>query len=80
MGSPTPAHSASYAWAWAGRPPRRKGFLAKLAGTREIHLDASALLFASGQLTDVVLVQQLNNKDGSVGHVATGQVCTRGQW
>jgi hypothetical protein len=50
-------------------PP--KGFLAEPADTYEIDLDTSALLFASGQLTDVVFFQQLDSKDGPVRHVAT---------
>ncbi|EST19391.1 TerD family protein [Streptomyces roseochromogenus] len=52
---------------WQAAP--RKGFLAKLAGTREIDLDASALLFAGGQLTDVVFFQHLVSEDGSVRHL-----------
>ncbi|WP_030741586.1 TerD family protein [Streptomyces sp. NRRL S-31] len=48
---------------------QRKGFLAKLAGTREIDLDASALLFAGGQLADVVFFQHLLSQDGSVRHL-----------
>ncbi|MFJ2606322.1 TerD family protein [Streptomyces sp. NPDC091279] len=48
---------------------QRKGFLAKLAGPREIDLDASALLFAAGQLADVVFFQHLISDDGSVRHL-----------
>ncbi|MDX3382359.1 TerD family protein [Streptomyces niveiscabiei] len=48
---------------------QRKGFLAKLAGPREIDLDASALLFAEGQLADVVFFQHLVSDDGSVRHL-----------
>ncbi|QNP68982.1 TerD family protein [Streptomyces roseirectus] len=48
---------------------QRKGFLAKLAGPREIDLDASALLFADGQLADVVFFQHLTSDDGSVRHL-----------
>lgn len=48
---------------------QRKGFLAKLAGPREIDLDASALLFAGGQLADVVFFQHLISDDGSVRHL-----------
>ncbi|MFM9448712.1 TerD family protein [Streptomyces acidiscabies] len=48
---------------------QRKGFLAKLAGPKEIDLDASALLFADGQLTDVVFFQHLVSDDGSVRHL-----------
>ncbi|MBV2354127.1 TerD family protein [Streptomyces sp. J2-1] len=51
------------------RAARRKGFLAKLAGPREIDLDASALLFAGGQLADVVFFQHLVSEDGSVRHL-----------
>lgn len=54
-----------------GVPPRRNDFLAKPAGAREIDLNASALLSASGQLTDVVFFQQLDSKGGSVRQVAT---------
>ncbi|WP_075731707.1 TerD family protein [Streptomyces acidiscabies] len=48
---------------------QRKGFLAKLTGPREIDLDASALLFADGQLVDVVFFQHLVSDDGSVRHL-----------
>ncbi|MET8977482.1 TerD family protein [Streptomyces sp. NPDC004539] len=48
---------------------QRKGFLAKLAGPKEIDLDASALLFADGQLADVVFFQHLTSDDGSVRHL-----------
>ncbi|MEX3105757.1 TerD family protein [Streptomyces sp. V2] len=48
---------------------QRKGFLAKLTGPREIDLDASALLFAEGQLADVVFFQHLVSDDGSVRHL-----------
>ncbi|GAQ56149.1 TerD family protein [Streptomyces acidiscabies] len=48
---------------------QRKGFLAKLTGPREIDLDASALLFADGQLADVVFFQHLVSDDGSVRHL-----------
>ncbi|WP_416970713.1 TerD family protein [Streptomyces sp. 4F14] len=51
------------------RAARRKGFLAKLAGPKEIDLDASALLFADGQLADVVFFQHLVSDDGSVRHL-----------
>ena len=46
-----------------------KGFLAKLAGSREIDLDASALLFAGGQLADVIFFQHLLSDDSSVRHL-----------
>lgn len=48
---------------------QRKGFLAKLAGAREIDLDASAVLFAGGQPVDVVFFQHLVSDDGSVRHL-----------
>ncbi|KUN01209.1 Tellurium resistance protein terZ [Streptomyces yokosukanensis] len=51
------------------RAAQRKGFLAKLAGAREIDLDASALLFAGGQPVDVVFFQHLVSDDGSVRHL-----------
>jgi tellurium resistance protein TerZ len=62
---------------WQAAP--RKGFLAKLTGGREIDLDASALLFASGQLIDVVFFQQLTSKDGSVQHSGDNLVGGTGQ-
>ncbi|MGW4567109.1 TerD family protein [Streptomyces sp. NPDC004561] len=52
---------------WRAAP--RKGFLARLAGTREIDLDASALLFAGGQPADVVFFRHLVSDDGSVRHL-----------
>ncbi|MEU9347701.1 TerD family protein [Streptomyces sp. NPDC048278] len=52
---------------WQAAP--RKGFLAKLAGAREIDLDASAVLFAGGQPADVVFFQHLASDDGSVRHL-----------
>ena len=55
---------------------QRKGFLAKLAGPREIDLDASALLFAGRELADVVYFQHLTSNDGSVRH--TGDNLTGG--
>ncbi|MGH1554791.1 TerD family protein [Streptomyces sp. L7] len=49
---------------------QRKGFLAKLAGPRDIDFDASALLFSGGQLADVaVFFQHLTSDDGSVRHL-----------
>ncbi|WP_031083943.1 TerD family protein [Streptomyces sp. NRRL WC-3549] len=51
------------------RAVQRKGFFARLAGTREIDLDAAALLFAGGQLADVVFFQHLTSDDGSVRHL-----------
>lgn len=59
---------------WQAAP--RKGFLAKLTGAREIDLDASAVLFAAGQTTDVVFFQHLVSDDGSVRH--TGDNLTGG--
>ncbi|MET9395647.1 TerD family protein [Streptomyces sp. NPDC006624] len=59
---------------WQAAP--RKGFLAKLTGTREIDLDASAVLFAAGKPTDVVFFQHLISDDGSVRH--TGDNLTGG--
>ncbi|WP_433453622.1 TerD family protein [Streptomyces sp. CA-142005] len=53
---------------------QRKGFLAKLAGAREIDLDASALLFADGQMVDVVFFQHLASQDGSVRHLGDNLV------
>ncbi|MFF6992377.1 TerD family protein [Streptomyces sp. NPDC010273] len=59
---------------WQAAP--RKGFLAKLAGSREIDLDASALLFAGREPVDVVYFQHLTSDDGSVRH--TGDNLTGG--
>ncbi|MBX9394179.1 TerD family protein [Streptomyces sp. TRM72054] len=59
---------------WQAAP--RKGFLAKLTGAREIDLDASAVLFASRQIADVVFFQHLSSDDGSVRH--TGDNLTGG--
>lgn len=59
---------------WQAAP--RKGFLAKLAGGSEIDLDASAVLFASGQPADVVYFQHLTSDDGAVRH--TGDNLTGG--
>ncbi|MGQ4481452.1 TerD family protein [Streptomyces sp. SAS_276] len=59
---------------WQAAP--RKGFLAKLAGSREIDLDASALLFAGREPVDVVYFQHLTSNDGSVRH--TGDNLTGG--
>ncbi|MFF0401135.1 hypothetical protein ACFYSJ_36245 [Streptomyces sp. NPDC005248] len=61
MASPTAAHPVSCAWACRQAAPR-KGFLTKPADTREIDLDTSALLLASGQLTDVVFFQQVGQQ------------------
>ncbi|MFF1931911.1 TerD family protein, partial [Streptomyces sp. NPDC058228] len=62
---------------WQAAP--RKGFLAKLTGTREIDLDASAVLFAGGHHVDVVFFQQLTSKDGSVQHSGDNLVGGTGQ-
>ncbi|MFI2634331.1 TerD family protein [Streptomyces collinus] len=59
---------------WQAAP--RKGFLAKLTGTREIDLDASAVLIAAGQPADVVFFRHLVSDDGSVRH--TGDNLTGG--
>ncbi|MBZ4014866.1 TerD family protein [Streptomyces purpurogeneiscleroticus] len=58
---------------------QRKGFLAKLAGAREIDLDASAVLFAGGQSVDVVFFQHLTSNDGSVQHSGDNLVGGTGQ-
>ncbi|MFF1896235.1 hypothetical protein ACFVW7_13520, partial [Streptomyces sp. NPDC058206] len=54
---PQPHHPRPRGWQAAPR----KGFLAKLTGTREIDLDASAVLFAGGHHVDVVFFQQLTS-------------------
>ncbi|MEW2398765.1 TerD family protein [Streptomyces sp. NPDC046862] len=60
---------------WQAAP--RKGFLAKLTGSgNDIDLDASAVLFAAGQPTDVVFFRHLTSDDGSVRH--TGDNLTGG--
>ncbi|MER6015192.1 TerD family protein [Streptomyces bluensis] len=59
---------------WKAAP--RKGFLAKLTGGGDIDLDASAVLIAGGQPTDVVFFQHLVSDDGSVRH--TGDNLTGG--
>ncbi|MFJ9586531.1 TerD family protein [Streptomyces acidicola] len=59
---------------WKAAP--RKGFLAKLMGGGDIDLDASAVLIAGGQPTDVVFFQHLVSDDGSVRH--TGDNLTGG--
>ncbi|WP_030620493.1 TerD family protein [Streptomyces sclerotialus] len=58
---------------------QRKGFFAKLAGAREIDLDASAVLFAGGQGVDVVFFQHLTSNDGSVQHSGDNLVGGTGQ-
>ncbi|MFG2524907.1 TerD family protein [Streptomyces sp. NPDC048527] len=59
---------------WKAAP--RKGFLARLAGSRDIDLDASALLFSGRQMFDVVYFEHLISNDGSVQH--TGDNLTGG--
>ena len=44
------------------------------AGTREIDLDASAVLFAGAQPVDVVFFQHLTSDDGSVRHLGDNLV------
>ncbi|MGW5861144.1 TerD family protein [Streptomyces sp. NPDC055239] len=51
---------------WQAAP--RKGFFAKLTGSREIDLDASAVLFAGQSYADVVFFRHLVSNDGSVRH------------
>lgn len=58
------------------RAVQRKGLLSKMFGTREIDLDASAVLFAGQRMADVVYYRQLRSKDGSVTH--TGDNLTGG--
>ncbi|BFV55108.1 TerD family protein [Kitasatospora sp. CMC57] len=59
---------------WQAAP--RKGFLARLTA-RDIDLDASAVLFASGgELVEVVYFNRLTSADGSVRH--TGDNLTGG--
>ncbi|WP_406120497.1 TerD family protein [Streptomyces sp. NBC_00989] len=57
---------------WQAAP--RKGFLARLAGPREIDLDASALLFAGREPVEVVFFQHLTSDDGSVRHTGDNLV------
>jgi tellurium resistance protein TerZ len=64
--------SARMGLGWQAAP--RKGLLARLTGGGEIDLDASALLFASGQLADVVFFQHLTSNDGSVRHMGDNLV------
>ncbi|UNO39309.1 TerD family protein [Streptomyces sp. MST-110588] len=61
---------------WQAAP--RKGFLAKLM-SRDIDLDASAVLFAGQEPVDVVFFQQLISKDGSVRHSGDNLVGGAGQ-
>jgi tellurium resistance protein TerZ len=56
---------------WQAAP--RKGFLAKLTA-RQIDLDASAVLFAGKEATDVVFFQHLVSDDGSVRHTGDNLV------
>ncbi|MFJ6569017.1 TerD family protein [Streptomyces sp. NPDC091292] len=62
---------------WQAAP--RKGFFGKLAGNREIDLDASAVLFAGQQFVDVVFFQHLVSNDGSVRHTGDNLVGGAGQ-
>jgi tellurium resistance protein TerZ len=62
---------------WQAAP--RKGFFARLAGTREIDLDASAVLFAGQEPIDVVFFQHLVSDDGSVRHTGDNLVGGTGQ-
>ncbi|MFJ9218700.1 TerD family protein [Streptomyces sp. NPDC102383] len=62
---------------WQAAP--RKGFLAKLTGTREIDLDASAVLFAGQSYVDVVFFRHLVSEDGSVRHSGDNLVGGTGQ-
>lgn len=57
----------------------RYGFLAKLAVSREIDVDASAVLFARGHLVDVVFFQRLLSNDRSVRHTGDNLVVGTGQ-
>lgn len=57
--------------------PRRRGLFG--SRTREIDLDASAVLFADGQPVDVAFFQQLVSKDGSVWHTGDNLVGGAGQ-
>ena len=56
---------------WKAAP--RKGFLAKLTA-RDIDLDASAVLFAGRQPTDVVYFRHLISENGSVRHTGDNLV------
>ncbi|MFF2846451.1 TerD family protein [Streptomyces sp. NPDC058001] len=62
---------------WQAAP--RKGFFGKLAGNREIDLDASAVLFAGQEFVDVVFFQHLVSNDGSVRHTGDNLVGGAGQ-
>jgi tellurium resistance protein TerZ len=61
---------------WQSAP--RKGFLARLTA-REIDLDASAVLFAGKEASDVVFFQHLVSDDGSVRHTGDNVVGGAGQ-
>ncbi|MDB1088513.1 TerD family protein [Streptomyces sp. ACA25] len=56
---------------------QRKGLLSKMFGTREIDLDASAVLFSGQEAVDVVYFNKLVGDDGSVTH--TGDNLTGGE-
>ncbi|MFZ3566972.1 TerD family protein [Streptomyces sp. BH097] len=62
---------------WRAAP--RKGFLAKLTGTREIDLDASAVLFSGQRYVDVVFFRHLVSEDASVRHSGDNLVGGTGQ-
>ncbi|MDI5963160.1 TerD family protein [Streptantibioticus silvisoli] len=60
---------------WQAAP--RRGLFGRR--TREIDLDASAVLFAAGDLVDVVFFQHLISNDGSVRHTGDNLVGGVGQ-
>ncbi len=60
---------------WRAAP--RRGLFGRR--TREIDLDASAVLFADGRMTDVVYFQHLVSDDGSVRHTGDNLVGGAGQ-
>jgi tellurium resistance protein TerZ len=60
---------------WQAAP--RRGFFG--SRTREIDLDASAVLFADNEPTDVVFFQHLVSNDGSVRHTGDNRVGGAGQ-
>ncbi|MDT4915752.1 MAG: tellurium resistance protein TerZ, partial [Pseudonocardiales bacterium] len=60
---------------WQAAP--RRGFFG--SRTREIDLDASAVLFAGNEPTDVVFFQHLVSNDGSVRHTGDNLVGGAGQ-
>ncbi|GAA1919032.1 TerD family protein [Streptomyces sodiiphilus] len=58
---------------------QRKGLFGKMFGTREIDLDASAVMFAGQEAADVVFFQKLTSDDGSVIHTGDNLVGGQGQ-